>query len=381
MERMELTLTGTYNSAVVFTDEVEENALRQIELLLEQPFLKGERIRVMPDVHAGKGSTIGTSLTIFNQKVVPNLVGVDIGCGIRVFEVRGVNPKELAKLDQQIKLLIPSGFSVHPLPITEPFHLLDQLTFSVDNPDRIHLSQGTLGGGNHFIELGTNQKGQYFLQIHSGSRNLGHQIARYHQKLAQDYQQILEEVAREQGKTFTPVPKDLAYLEGQLLEDYLTDMKIAQVFAVNNRLLMGERLIKQMGWQVVDTFDSMHNYIDIKCQLLRKGATDASKGTRLVIPLNMRDGSLICTGLGNPHWNYSAPHGAGRIMSRTEARNKLSLADFKETMAAVYSTSISKRTLDEAPFAYKKASMIQEAIGETVEITDHITPIYNFKAT
>ena len=158
-------------------------------------------------------------------------------------------------------------------------------------------------------------------------------------------------------------------------------MKIAQAFAVNNRLLMGERIIKQMGWQLVDTFDSMHNYIDIKCQLLRKGATDASKGTRLVIPLNMRDGSLICTGLGNPHWNYSAPHGAGRIMSRTEARNKLSLADFKETMAAVYSTSISKRTLDEAPFAYKKADMIQEAIGDTVEITDHISPIYNFKAT
>lgn len=389
-------LRGKYNTAKVFTDEVEETAVDQIVEMLNQDFVSNEQVRIMPDVHAGKGSTIGTTMTISNGKVVPNLVGVDIGCGISVYNLGDLSGTDWSKLDQVISESVPSGTKVRNQMVSDDFKFND-LSFELFNENRIQLSKGTLGGGNHFIEISKNGK-DYFLLIHSGSRNLGVQVAKHHQDTAIKYHQnnIFDkkrlisklkaegrekEIQSELNK-IKPIAfnKELAYLEGDLLLAYLNDMEIAQHFAVENRSLIAESIIDKMGWKLISSFDSIHNYIDLDGRILRKGATDASKGKYLVIPLNMRDGAIIAKGKGNEDWNCSAPHGAGRVMSRTQAKKNVSLVEFENTMQGIYSTSVVESTLDESPFAYKKSESIIENIQDSVEIETIVKPVYNFKA-
>lgn len=389
-------IEGKFGKAKVFTENIEEEAINQIKGMMDQEFISGENVAIMPDVHAGKGCTVGTTMTIDNGKVCPNLVGVDIGCGILVVKIGNVNPDEWGKLDTFINENIPSGQSVHSKEMIGWKE--GDLSFQLSKLDRIKKSVGSLGGGNHFIEVAKNEKDEFFLLIHSGSRGLGVQVATHHQNQAITHNQpgyflrneLIEslksqgrqrEIQNELAKFRPPVfDKELAYLEGELLEAYLNDMKIAQEYALANRLLMAELILDYMDWKVEDHFDSIHNYIDLDKKILRKGATDASEGTRLVIPLNMRDGSIIATGKGNPDWNFSAPHGAGRVMSRTKAKERLSMDDFKSSMNGIFTTSVMEETLDEAPFAYKNPTSIIENIGDTVEINEIIKPVYNFKA-
>ncbi|MGX2947190.1 RtcB family protein [Enterococcus alishanensis] len=390
-------IRGKYNTAKVFTENVEDTAKLQINEMMNHDFVSGEQIRIMPDVHAGKGSTIGTTMTINNGKVVPNLVGVDIGCGISVYEVESTENFNWEKLDKVINNYVPSGKNVRNSVLNANKINFNELSFPLHNENRVQLSRGTLGGGNHFIEI-SKSSDKYFLLIHSGSRNLGVQVAKYHQDKAIAYHKSntfdrkeLIEKLKAQGREreieselakIKPVAfnKELAYLEGDLLSDYFNDMRIAQNFAINNRSSMAQVIIEEMGWKCIDSFDSIHNYIDIENKVLRKGATDARKGVRLVIPLNMRDGAIIAKGKGNPDWNYSAPHGAGRVMSRKRAKELVNLKEFKDSMKGIYSTSVVESTLDESPFAYKEAQEIVDNIHDTVEILDVIKPVYNFKA-
>jgi len=369
-------IKGQFNEAKVFTSELEETARAQIQNLVNQSFVKGSKIRVMPDVHAGAGSTIGTTMTI-KDKVVPNLVGVDIGCGMLTCELTGITKENLnlQKLDNLIRFRIPSGYGIR----RNPHEFLDRTRIDdLRCPekgkndgklkiDRARLSLGTLGGGNHFIEINKDENNKLYLVVHSGSRHLGLQVALHYQRLAAKLQPEIE--------------RDLAYLEGDPLKDYLHDMKIMQEYAVWNRKAMAETIITGMEWQTGARYTTIHNYIDLNTMILRKGAISADAGEIVLIPLNMRDGSLLCVGKGNPDWNYSAPHGAGRILSRNEAKRVLSMKDFKDSMDGIFSTSVRKDTLDEAPMAYKSLESIQEYLDQTVDILHHLTPLYNFKAT
>lgn len=363
-----LTIKGKFNQAVIYSNKLDTETNKQIMELCDQEFLKNSIIRIMPDVHAGKGCTIGTTITICD-KIVPNMVGVDIGCGMEVSILANKNIN-FTELDKTIRALIPSGFNIrkspHPYAREIPFAKLKSQKHL--NIERGKLSIGTLGGGNHFIEVNKDSKGTLYLVIHSGSRNLGNQVAEYYQKLA--------------IKNHMPsnIPRDLAYLKGKDFEDYLHDMKIMQTYAVTNRKAMAEEIIQALGLVVTEQFTTIHNYIDIKNMILRKGAISAQKGEKVIIPINMRDGSIIAIGKGNPDWNYSAPHGAGRIMSRKQARANLNLQDFKASMYNVYTTCVSNSTLDEAPMAYKPIDEILDSIHETVDIAEVIKPIYNFKA-
>lgn len=404
---MELELQGKHNKAKVFTHNIEETAVGQVIEMLNQSFTEGEQVRIMPDVHAGKGATVGTTMTIKNQKVVPNLVGVDIGCGIMVSflgKLQNTDDREWGKLDNVVNSSIPAGFNKRNSAIDgeKTDKMLKNLTFYAQDSENlwnnIRLSLGTLGGGNHFIELAKDDEDNFYLLVHTGSRSLGLNVAKYHQAVAENYHKenpkVKEELIKKlkaegrqadiqtELKKITPEVKnmDLAYLEGVAVSDYLNDMDIAQRYAVANRTHISDIIIKEMGWALEDRFDSMHNYIDIANEMLRKGATDAKEGMRLVIPLNMRDGSILGIGKGNPDWNYSAPHGAGRIMSRSKAKENIELESFVETMKDVYSTSVGQSTLDEAPFAYKPSQEIIEAIEETVEIEKIVKPVYNFKS-
>ena len=392
-------IVGKYNTATIMTDNIEETAVQQIKELTNQEFTKGEQISIMPDVHAGKGSTVGTTMTLKSHKVVPNLVGVDIGCGMRVVKLSNNDQVDFKKLDQVVHQFVPAGFNVHESPVNNQnlSELLTPLGESVQS--HIQNSVGTLGGGNHFIELDKDDIGSYYLVIHSGSRNLGVKVASWYQNQAiknishdtinrQDVITTLKSQGRAseiektlmnmQSPTFNPT---LAYVEGPLYEDYLNDMKITQHYAYENRFTMAEIIIKHMGWNPVDSFDSIHNYIDINNEVLRKGATEATKGNRLVIPMNMGFGSLICTGLGSQEWNQSAPHGAGRTMSRRKAFDNLNLDQFESQMNGIYSTSVVQSTLDEAPLAYKPAQEIINNIQDkTVHIDKIIKPVYSFKA-
>lgn len=369
-------IKGKYNEAKVFTSELEETARAQIQNLVNQPFVAGSKIRIMPDVHAGAGSTIGTTMTI-TDKVVPNLVGVDIGCGMLTTELVDLaeDDLDLPRLDRLIRARIPSGYEIRRRPheFLERTRLDDlRCRDSGRNDNRLKMdrarrSLGTLGGGNHFIEVNRDQNGALYLVIHSGSRHLGLQVALHYQRMA----------ARLQPK----IERDLAYLEGKPLQDYLNDMKIMQDYAVQNRKAMAETIITGMDWQTGERFTTIHNYIDLDTMILRKGAISARAGEKVLIPLNMRDGSLLCVGKGNPDWNFSAPHGAGRIMSRNEAKRVLTLQDFRHSMEGVFSTSIRRDTLDEAPMAYKSLESLQEYLDQTVEILHHLTPVYNFKAS
>jgi tRNA-splicing ligase RtcB len=390
-------LQGKYNTAKVFTDNVEATAQGQIIELCNQPFAKDSRIRIMPDTHAGAGCTIGTTMTI-QDKIVPNLVGVDIGCGMEVVILKK-NKTEINfdQLDETIRKYIPYGFNIRG---TQHSYLkqldVDDVRAPI-NLNRVQLSLGTLGGGNHFIEL-NELEDHVVLVIHSGSRNLGKTIAEFYQKRAyeelmnvkSDKDELIAKLVSEGRQADIHdalkaikkphISKELAYLEGQGFADYMHDMKIAQVYATLNRKAMANEIMTRMNWASSDGFTSIHNYIDMEHMILRKGATSAQAGERLLIPINMRDGSIIATGKGNADWNFSGPHGAGRLMSRSKAKELLTLEDFKSTMTDVWTTSVMESTLDEAPMAYKPMSEIVDNIGDTVEINHIIKPLYNFKA-
>ena len=363
-------LKGKHNTAKVFNDSPDATAVQQIEHLLDQEFVAGSKIRIMPDVHAGMGSTIGTTMTI-KDKVVPNLVGVDIGCGMETAILKNTRI-ELGQLDKIIHQLIPAGFKIRK----EPHHFSGETDLSsmkvakhIDI-ERGLLSVGTLGGGNHFIELGEDEEKRLYLVVHSGSRNPGKQVCEWYQKKAAD----------SLGRSGKGKDRVLAYLEGQNMKDYLHDMEIVQNYADINRKAIVRELEKRVKLKIEDQFTTIHNYIDLESMILRKGAVSAKKNERLLIPMNMRDGSLLCVGKGNPEWNNSAPHGAGRIMSRTEAKASLTLSAFQHTMKGVYSSTINQSTLDEAPFAYQPMENIIANIGESVDIVSKIKPLYNFKS-
>jgi len=305
------------------------------------------------------------------DKVVPNLVGVDIGCGMEVVKLAN-RDLDLQKLDNLIYAKIPSGFNIRD----KAHSFSEQIDLSeLKCRKKVDLNQGlrsigTLGGGNHFIEINRDSEGYLYLVVHSGSRHLGLEVANLYQK----------EAHKSLSKTKSDIPKSLCYLSGALFTDYLHDMKIIQRFADLNRKTIVNEIVKGMKLETLEQFTTIHNYIDLQAMILRKGAVSAKKGEMLLIPINMRDGSLLCRGKGNSDWNCSAPHGAGRLMSRTEAKSSLTLAQYKETMAGIYTTSVNKRTLDECPLAYKPLEEIVNNIGATVEIIDRIKPLYNFKA-
>lgn len=367
-------IKGKYATAIVYTDNIEGTALHQIEELCDQEFAKDSKIRIMPDAHAGIGCVIGTTMTI-KDKVVPNLVGVDIGCGVYVAKL-GNKPVDLNKLDRVINNRIPAGFEIRRKKheYANMIHLEDLRCKDSVNLNRAVLSIGTLGGGNHFIELNRDDDGCLYLVVHSGSRNAGKQVAVHYQNLA--YKQVSKNKAGNQ------VRKDLSWLEGKSLSDYLHDMAIMQKYASLNRKAIAHDILKAMGLrdQNMDSFETIHNYIDINKMILRKGAVSAEEDEILLIPINMRDGSLICRGKGNEEWNRSAPHGAGRLMSRNEAKRIFSLSEYKKSMEGIYTTSVSKSTLDEIPMAYKPMHEIIDKIQDTVEILSIIKPVYNFKA-
>ena len=401
-------ISGKYNTAKVFTNSLDEYSRSQIENLCDQSFTEGSVIRLMPDVHAGKGCTIGTTMTISN-KIVPNLVGVDIGCGMETVIIKEADAKDFdpALLDAIIHSHIPSGMDVrdteHEFAEMIPF---DDIRCPAINRSRAGKSIGTLGGGNHFIEVNRDDENNLYIVIHSGSRHLGTEIADYYQEEAwkqlnknrkQDIgeyiaklktegreKEIQSMIAKIREQVITDVPKDLAYASGGLFDDYIHDMKITQKFALINRKAMMSVILQELRFHdeiIHERFSTIHNYIDTEAMILRKGAVSAKLGEKLIVPINMRDGSLVCEGLGNPDWNYSSPHGAGRLMSRSKAFATLKMDDFKKAMEGIYSTSVNKETLDESPMAYKNMDDIIANIGPTAKILKIIKPVYNYKAS
>lgn len=394
-------LRGKYGIAKVFTDTVDNESISQVINLLNQPYIEGSRIRMMPDIHAGAGCTIGTTMTI-QDKVCPNLVGVDIGCGMYTVRIKE-DSIDTENLDAVIRSKIPAGFEIRSTPheYARSIDLGKLYCAKSVATDRAYRSIGTLGGGNHFIEADRDSGGRLYVVVHSGSRHLGVEIANYYQNAAykaltsysaeeiRDTIQKLKNDGRQKDiqcvlKTMkwkkSPVPKELAYVEGDLFDQYLHDMEIAQRFAYTNRCAMVDTIVHAMNLHVEDQFHTIHNYIDMDHRILRKGAVSAQKGERLLIPINMRDGSLLCTGKGNEDWNYSAPHGAGRLMSRGEAKEAFTLQQFEQQMQGVYTTSVNMSTLDECPMAYKSMEDIVTHIDPTVQIETVLKPVYNFKA-
>ncbi|MHB8125324.1 MAG: RtcB family protein [Desulfitobacteriaceae bacterium] len=397
-----LEIRGKHNIAKVFTEILEEGAASQIETLCNQEFVKESKIRIMPDVHAGAGCTIGTTMTI-TDKVVPNLVGVDIGCGMETISISNKR-LELQKLDKLIYENIPSGFEVRKIPhrYNEQIDLTELRCLKAVQLDRAQKSIGTLGGGNHFIEVNKDAENSLYVVVHSGSRHLGLEVAKYYQEAgykqlnqndkadmdaliarykdegrAKEIQNALQEF---KNQVLTDIPFPLAFVTGSLFDNYIHDMKIVQQFAELNRKAMITEIVSGMKLDVVGQFTTTHNFIDTDSMILRKGAVSAKEGERLLIPINMRDGSLICMGKGNEDWNCSAPHGAGRLMSRTKAKQSFTVSEFKKQMKEVYTTSVNKETLDECPMAYKNMDDIINNIRPTADIVKVIKPIYNFKA-
>ena len=406
----------------IFTDNIEQEAIDQINTLLEQPAFADCKVRIMPDVHAGAGCVIGFTADL-GDKVIPNIVGVDIGCGMFTVELgridTGINGKtdsnianyvtdiDYEKLDNVIRTCIPSGRNVHE-EINYIFPELKNLRCynKLKNIDWLERSMGTLGGGNHFIEIDEGFEGRKYLVIHTGSRNLGKQVADYYQNLAvelmigrdklayerdrliaeykdqgrsSEIQDAIKELRNTWRKKTNDIPKELCYLTGKYRDDYIYDMKICQRFAKQNRLMIALKIMLSMGWYSIDLFETVHNYID-ESNMIRKGAISAKKGEKVLIPINMRDGSLLCVGKGNEDWNCSAPHGAGRIMSRSKARESISMESFRESMTGIYTTSVCESTIDESPMAYKPMDEIINNIKDTVDILDVLKPVYNFKA-
>ena len=395
-------IRGKYNEAKIFADVVDSASIAQVQELCNQEFTAGSRIRLMPDIHAGAGCTIGTTMTIAD-KVVPNLVGVDIGCGMETVRIRE-GRLELQKLDKLIQERIPSGFAIRDSahPYLGQIDLAELCCARHVDLLRAERSIGTLGGGNHFLEVDRDDDGNLYLVVHSGSRHLGVEVASHYQQAgykalnrADDAsvealvarmkaegreKEIPKEIKRLKNARQTRIPKALAYVSGDLFAQYIHDMRIVQRFAMLNRQAMVDVIVKGMKLHVEDQFSTIHNYIDTDARILRKGAVSAKAGERLLIPINMRDGSLLCVGKGNADWNFSAPHGAGRLMSRADARQSFTVSAFKKQMAGVYTTSVSKATLDECPMAYKGMEDILNQIGPTAEVEKILRPIYNFKA-
>ena len=397
-----LEVSGRYNQAKIFTDVVDQASIAQVIELCNQEFTVGSRIRLMPDVHAGAGCTVGTTMTI-TDKVVPNLVGVDIGCGMETARIRE-DHIELQKLDKLIYAKIPSGFAVRPAVHRYAGQIDLEELYCAKHIQmlRAEKSIGTLGGGNHFIEVDRDDEGRLYVIVHSGSRRLGLEVATYYQeegykvlnrtdealldqltaemKAAGRQKEIQKELKRRKSQKLAGIPRQLAYVSGALFDQYIHDMKIVQRFAELNRQAMMDEIVKGMKLHVEEQFTTIHNYIDTDAMILRKGAVSAKAGEQILIPINMRDGSLLCVGKGNEDWNCSAPHGAGRLMSRGEAKQTFTVSEFKKQMDGIYTTSVGRATLDECPMAYKGMEDILENIGPTAEVTRIIRPIYNFKA-
>ena len=402
----------------IFTDNIEQEAIDQINTILEQPAFADCKVRIMPDVHAGAGCVIGFTADL-GDKVIPNIVGVDIGCGMLTAELGRIDGSDNSivdyvtdidyeKLDNVIRTCIPSGRNVHE-EVKDVFLELKKLRCynKLKNVDWLERSMGTLGGGNHFIEIDEGFEGRKYLVIHTGSRNLGKQVADYYQnlaiesmigkdKLASEQDKLIAEY-KEQGRSSeiqdaikelrntwrnknNDIPKELCYLTGKYRDDYIYDMKICQRFAKQNRLMIALKIMLRMGWCAIDLFETVHNYID-DSNMIRKGAISAKNGEKVLIPINMRDGCIIGVGKGNEDWNYSAPHGAGRIMSRNKARESISMESFRESMEGIYTTSVCESTIDESPMAYKPMDEIIENIKDTVDISEIIKPVYNFKTS
>ena len=397
-----VTIQGLYNTAVCYTPELEELAANQIKAVCAQAEFAGCKIRIMPDVHAGKDCTIGTTMTI-HDKIVPGMVGVDIGCGMETVEL-AEHEIDFDKLDDLIRKEIPYGREVRDTlhALNAEIDLTQLRCADQVNLNRAMRSIGTLGGGNHFIEVDRSEDGRLFLIVHSGSRHLGTEVAEYYQNEGRralwgganyQVQEVIAQLKaegrfKEIQKTISAlrtehelsIPKDLAYVEGKLFEDYIHDMKITQQFAMLNRKAMVDVIMMGMGFTAVESFTTIHNYIDTDAMILRKGSVSARAGEKLLIPINMRDGSLICVGKGNQAWNCSAPHGAGRLMSRRAAFNVLSMEEFKREMEGIYTTCVLPDTLDESPMVYKNMDEIVDQSGPTAEIVERIRPVYNFKA-
>lgn len=410
-------IEGTYATAIIYTDLIEDAAAQQIQTLCSQPFAAGSRIRIMPDVHAGAGCVIGFTADL-GELVIPSIVGVDIGCGMLTVEL-GKEPVDFSELDRIIRQFVPSGMEVHPTPVAA-FPELEALNTyeKLQNLPRILSSIGTLGGGNHFIEVDVDDDGMHYLVIHTGSRNLGKQVAEYYQTLAfrtirggfgsegqpdiirpaserraeliarykaegrtHELEAALEALSRERRQA--DIPRELCYLTGENRQAYLHDMRICQAYAATNRRVIAERILMNLTGRPLDAypfFETIHNYIDHDTGVIRKGAVSAKRGELLLIPINMRDGSLICVGKGNPEWNCSAPHGAGRLLSRSAARKAFTLEAFAQEMEGIFTTSVGTDTLDECPMAYKPMESILTNIEPTVDIQKIIRPVYNFKA-
>ncbi|SFG54030.1 RNA-splicing ligase RtcB, repairs tRNA damage [Desulfotomaculum arcticum] len=395
-------IKGKYNNAIIYIDNIDPNAIAQIKTLCNQEFVKGSKIRIMPDVHSGVGCTIGTTMTI-TDKVVPNLVGVDIGCGMEVVKLQNRHI-ELLRLDKLIYEKVPSGFNIRNKEhsFNDAIDLNNLKCKSEVNLVRARRSIGTLGGGNHFIEVNRDSGENLYIVIHSGSRHLGNEVAKLYQeeaykalnkntkhdidayiaelKAAGRQKEIKKELKRKKTEILTDIPKPLAYVSGELFNDYIHDMKIVQRYAELNRKAILQEISKGLKVNVIEQFTTIHNYIDTENMILRKGAVSAQRDEKLLIPINMRDGSLICLGKGNADWNFSAPHGAGRIMSRTQARHSFTLKQYKTLMDGIFTTSVNKDTIDECPLAYKTISDIVNNTADTVDIIEIIKPIYNFKA-
>jgi len=395
-------IKGQVNTAVCFAKVIEDEAIEQIRRMCDYEFTAGSQIRIMPDVHAGKGCTIGTTMTV-KDKAVPNIVGVDIGCGMYTVNLGKVEI-DMEQMDAAAHF-IPSGLNVWE-GRKEHFDLLGLRCYrGLKDAKRLERSLGTLGGGNHFIEIDQAADGTKYLVIHSGSRNLGKQVAEFYQRLAIDLNKGKEEYFAKRDALIAEykaagrrneiqdalkalkweareatIPEDLCFVYGQYLEDYLHDVEICQRFARRSRELMAEIILQRLGIEAVDAFHTIHNYIDTDEMILRKGAIAAHEGEKVLIPINMRDGSVLAIGKGNPDWNYSAPHGAGRIMSRTAAKENLDLDEYRREMEGIYTTSVNEATLDEAPMAYKSLSDIIDVISESVDVIEVLKPIYNFKA-
>ena len=395
-------IKGQVNTAGCFAKVIEDEAIEQIRRMCDYEFTAGSQIRIMPDVHEGKGCTIGTTLTV-KDKAVPNMVGLGIGCGMYTVNLGQVEI-DMEQMDAAAHF-IPSGLNVWE-GRKEHFDLLGLRCYrGLKDAKRLERSLGTLGGGNHFIEIDQAADGTKYLVIHSGSRNLGKQVAEFYQRLAIDLNKGKEEYFAKRDALIAEykaagrrneiqdalkalkwesreatIPEDLCFVYGQYLEDYLYDVEICQRFARRSRELMAEIILQRLGIEAIDAFHTIHNYIDTDEMILRKGAIAAHKGEKVLIPINMRDGSVLAIGKGNPDWNYSAPHGAGRIMSRTAAKERLDLDEYRREMEGIYTTSVNEATLDEAPMAYKSLSDIIDVISESVDVIEVLKPIYNFKA-
>ena len=352
-------LKGKFTNAIIHTSDIDENTINQVNNLINWDVSEGSTIHIMPDCHAGKGCTIGTTMTI-KDRVCPNLVGVDVGCGMLCLKVQGDFTID-DFLDACEK--VPSGVGKYNTEMT-PFDDLNKLSFPLEKPEQALYSIGSLGSGNHFIELNEDENDDHYIVIHTGSRNLGIQVCSHHMEIAKK----------------TNLRGDLSFLTGTDLDNYLNDMRICQTYAQKNRLEIGNTILRNLGnAKIVDTFETVHNYIDFDDNILRKGAISCTKGKKVLIPFNMRDGSVIAVGKGNPDWNFSGPHGAGRIMSRSEARKNLTLEEYQNTMKGISSRTVCQNTIDEAPQVYKDSKEIENLISETVEVQKHLKVVANYK--